>query len=152
MKAMAVSAAILIMMLATDSWGTSNLNLSKSNINREFPNDTLATASVNLGAGESMIVYNTPAKGDFLLTQFCASPDASGGIRLDASGFGGIAQTGATSCFTFTPGVSIPKNSSLSCTTFSAVLATAPATSADAAAAIIPASYFCTISGLQTPK
>jgi len=143
------AAAILVVMLATNSWATSNLNLSKSNINREFPSAALATASVDLGASESAIVYNTPAKGDFVLTQFCASPDAPGGIRLDATGFGGIAQTGATSCFTFTPGMSIPKSSTLSCTTFSPVTAAA---SPAIAAAVIPASYFCTISGVQTTK
>ena len=141
-------AAIFVALLATNSFATSNLNLSKSNINRvkEFPAGAVTTASVNLGPGESAIVYNTPTSGDFILTQFCASPDAPGGIRLDATGLGGIAQTGTTSCFTFTPGVSIPKGSTLSCTTF------APVVGASSAALVVTSSYFCTISGMQTAK
>jgi hypothetical protein len=148
MKAIcSVVVAISVAMLATNSWGASNLNLSKSNINREFPNAALTTASVNLGPSESVIVYTIPERGDFILTQFCASPDATGGIRLDATGLGGIAQTGATSCFTFSPGVSIPKGSTLSCSTGSAAPAFAATTSA-----LVVASYFCTISGMQTTK
>ena len=86
-----------------------------------------------------VVVYTVPAKGDFLLTQFCASPDASGGIRLDATGFGCIAQTvNGVSCYTFNPGVSIPQGSELTCTTSS---------SSD-----LSSSYFCMITGMQTAK
>ena len=142
-------AAILVAMLATNSWGTSNLNLSKSNVNREFPNASITTASVNLGQAESAAVYTTPARGDFILTQFCASPDVTGGIRLDATGLGGIAQVGSTSCITFTPGVSIPHSSTLSCTTNSIAAASAPTAGSSA---LVAAGFFCTISGMLTTK
>jgi hypothetical protein len=50
------------------------------------------------------------------LTEFCASPDAIGGSRLEASALGSIAQTtSALSCFAFNPGISIPKGSNVSC-------------------------------------
>ena len=138
--------AIFVVALATDSWGGSNLNLSKSNINRLQNNSLVITASVNLGASESVLIYTAPASGDFMLTQFCASPDATGGIRLDASALGSIAQTTtALSCFTFNPGVSIPKGSNVSCTT------NPSGTAAAAAPSALPSSgvFFCTISGLQ---
>ena len=143
-------AATVVAMIATRLFAASNLNLSKSNINREFPNASIVTASVNLGASESALVYTTPAKGDFVLTQFCASPDVSGGIRLDASALGSIAQSGSTSCITFTPGVSIPHNSMVSCTTGSAAAAAASQPASSSAAVV--ASFFCSISGMQTTK
>ena len=146
----AMAATIFVALLATNSWGTSNLNLSKSNVNREFPNASIVTASVNLGASESAILYNTPDKGDFILTQFCASPDATGGIRLDATKLGSVAQSGSTSCITFTPGVSIPHSSTVSCTTNAAAAAAASPSSTNSAAAV--ASFFCSISGMQTTK
>jgi len=127
-------------LLATNSWGSSNLNLSKSNINRvkDFPNAAVTTASINLtGPSDTEVVYTTPASGDFILTQFCASPSPDGGVLLSAAGLGGIAQAGLTNCFTFTPGLSIPKGSAVSCSTF-------PGAS--------PGSYFCMISGVQTTK
>jgi hypothetical protein len=133
-------AAISVALLATNAWGTSNLNLSKSNINRvrDFPNAAVITASLNLtGPSDTQVIFTTPAAGDFILTEFCASPSPDGGVLLSANGLGGIAQTGLTSCFTFTPGLSIPKNSALSCSTFSGASA---------------GSYFCMISGVQTPK
>jgi hypothetical protein len=143
-----MATVISIAMVTTNAWGTSNLNLSKSNVNREFPNASIATASVNLtGPGDTQVIYTTPAKGDFMLTQFCASPDAPGGVRLDAAGFGGIAQTGTTSCLTFSPGVSIPKGAALSCSIGGTVTA-----SASTSSAAIVASFFCTISGMQTIK
>jgi hypothetical protein len=149
LKAIAyVVIAIPIAMVTTDSWGTNNLNLSKSNADREFPNAAIATALVNLtGPGDTQVVYTTPAKGDFMLTQFCASPDAPGGIRLDAAGLGGIAQTGASSCFTFSPGVSIPEGAALSCSIAGTVTA-----SASTSSGAIVGNFFCTISGLQTLK
>ena len=150
-----LTAALLVILRATGSWGANNLNLSKSNINRLQTAAQVVTATTNLGPGESVSVYNTPASGDFLLTQFCASPDATGGVSLDVSGFGTIAQTTSTlSCFTFNPGVSVPKGSTLSCTTSAAG---APALSAGCSAVgspavVPPAAFFCTISGLQTTK
>jgi hypothetical protein len=155
MKATSIVTAILVMALAVNSWASSNLNLSKSNVNiyREIPNAAVTTASVNLtGTGDTETVYNTPAKGDFILTQFCASPDAPSGIRLDATGLGSIAQTGGTSCFTFSPGVSIPKSSTLSCSSLPTVVAGTASSSVSSAPALIAATYFCTISGLQTVK
>ncbi len=141
--------AIFVMLLATDSWGGSNLNLSKSNINRLQNNSVVITASVNLGASESVLIYTAPASGDFMLTQFCASPDATGGVRLDASALGSVAQTTtAMSCFTFNPGVSIPKGSNVSCTTNPTGIVAAAASPALPS----PSTFFCTISGLQTAK
>ncbi len=140
---------MLIALLATNASAANNLNLSKSNVNREFPSASIATASVTLGASESAIVYTTPARGDFILTQFCASPDATGGIRLDAGKLGSIAQSGTTSCITFTPGVSIPQNSTVSCTTNPSGAA---AVSSAAVTPALPASFFCSISGMQTTK
>ena len=68
-------AAAVVSLLVTKSWATTNYNSSKSNIYREFPNATLTTASINLtGPSDTQVVYTTPAKGDFLLTMFCASP------------------------------------------------------------------------------
>ncbi len=134
-----VLAAAVISLLVTNSWATTNYNSSKSNIYKEFPNATLTTASVNdSGPSDTQVVYTTPTKGDFLLTMFCASPEPNGGVRLDAAGLGGIAQTVLdTSCYTFTPGVSVPRDSAVTCST---------------ASGASPGSYFCTISGMQTAK
>ena len=135
-----VMALLLVAMLSTNSWGSSNLNLSKSNVNRvrDFPNAAVTTASINItGPNDTEIVYTTPASGDFILTEFCASPQPDGGVLLSAAGLGGIAQAGLTSCFTFTPGLSIPKGSAVSCSTTSGAS---------------PGSYFCMISGVQTAK
>jgi hypothetical protein len=134
------AAAISAALLTTNAWGSSNLNLSKSNVNRvrDFPNAAVTTASLNLsGPSDTEVIYTTPASGDFILTQFCASPAPDGGVLLSATGLVGIAQAGLTTCFTFTPGLSIPKNSALSCATFSGAS---------------PGSYFCMISGVQTPR
>ena len=76
--------AIFVVAVATNSWGGSNLNLSKSNINRLQNNSIVITASANLGASESVLIYTAPANGDFMLTQFCASrmrPEASDSRR-----------------------------------------------------------------------
>jgi hypothetical protein len=137
MKAISsIVAAISVAMLATNSWGSSNLNLSKSNVNR-FSQGVLATSSVNFnGIGT---VYTTPADGDFILTQFCADPSARGGIRLTVANFGTIAQTvDGVPCHTFAPGVSIPQSSALICSI-------TPSANARG-------TYFCTISGMQTPE
>jgi hypothetical protein len=131
--------AVAVGFLATNSWGASNLNLSKSNINRyiEFPDTALISATINLPANQSEVVYIVPPKGDFVLTEFCASPDVEHGVRLDASGFGSIAQTvNGVGCYSFTPGVSIPRGSTLTCSALSGVNS--------------DASYFCTISGMQS--
>ena len=80
-------------------------------------------------------MYTTAAHGDFILTQFCAGPNAFGGVQLEAANFGTIAETDSgVGCYTFTPGVSIPPNSELTCSTASSKGGT----------------HFCTISGMQT--
>ena len=122
----------LLMTVVSISLATSNLNLSKSNINRiQGAQIISATASLS-GSDQTQTVYITPDTGEFLLTQFCVSP-VNGGIRLAASGFGPIAHTGGAMCYTFSPGVIVPKNSTMTCST------TGYADSGD---------YFCTISGL----
>lgn len=127
---------VLLVAIVSISWAAINLNSSKSNIYREFPNGELVSATVSLsGPSETQTVYTTPGKGDFILTQLCVSP-VNGGIRLAASGFGPIAHIGADPCQIFTPGVSVPKRSALTCST------TSDAISGD---------YFCTISGMLEP-
>jgi hypothetical protein len=117
---------------ASISLAASNLNLSKSNINRVGGN-VIVSATVSLsGPYQTQAVYITPDTGEFLLTQLCVSP-VIGGIRLEASRFGPIAHTGDAMCYTFNPGVIVPKNSTMTCST------TGSARSGD---------YFCTISGL----
>jgi hypothetical protein len=138
MRGVCLAAAAAIVMAAANSWGAVNLNSSKSNVNRDYPKAAIATASATVGGPSvSQILYTTPEKGDFILTQFCASPDANGGIRLDVTGLGSIAQTGAVSCFTFSPGISIPRSAVVSCST---------------TAAASEGTYFCMISGMQTSK
>jgi hypothetical protein len=84
-------------------------------------------------------VYTTPASGDFILTQFCADPGATGGVQLQAASFGTIAQTvSGTNCYTFTPGMAIPESTALSCVPAATVFVSKTST------------YFCTISGMQT--
>lgn len=146
MKITSLLALTFALLVAAEALGAIKLNSSKSNAYREYPNASLTTASTQLGAGESAAVYNVPTRGDFILTQFCGSLDAPGGIRLDASGFGSLAQVGVMGCYTFTPGVSVPAGSTLSCNI--------GASAGTAAAATLPvaASYFCTISGMQTMK
>lgn len=126
---------VTVLLVSTSSWGTTNYNSSKSNIYRLFPDAMITTASINFSGGEGGVVYITPANGDFILTQFCAGPNAFGGVQLEAANFGTIAQTdNGVGCYTFTPGVSIPPNSALSCST----------------ASFYRTTYFCMISGIQT--
>ena len=150
-----LAAALLVILLATGSWGANNLDLSKSNVNRLETASQVVTASANLGASESVLLYTAPASGDFVLTQFCASPDATGGVRLDVNGFGSIAQTtSALSCFTFNPGISVPKGSTVSCTTnpSGAPPLSAGGSVVSSPPVVPPGAFFCTISGLQTAK
>ena len=147
MKRLLLAAAV-VSLLATNSWGAIRLNSSRSNNCREYPNAAVVTGTVDLPGGPavSAVVYAVPAKGDFVLTQFCASPDANGGIRLDATGFGAIAQTvNGVSCYTFNPGVSIPRGSELTCTTSSSA-------SSSAGSLVVTPGYFCMITGMQTAK
>jgi hypothetical protein len=122
----------LLVTATSISLAASNLNLSKSNINR-IQGAQIVSATVSLsGSDQTQAVYITPDTGEFLLTQLCVSP-VNGGIRLAASGFGPIAHLGGAICTTFSPGVIVPKNSTVTCST------TGYADSGD---------YFCTISGL----
>ena len=110
--------AVLIVTMFSFAWAAINLNSSKSNIYRELPGTVLVSASTPLGPPNvPETVYTTSATGDFVLTQFCASP-VSSGTRLAAVGLGGIAQTTATTlCYTFQPGLIMPKGGPITCTT-----------------------------------
>lgn len=132
-----LAALLLMPVSSTGAAATSNLNLSKSNINREFPGGKMVTATVSLtNPNETKIVYSTPASGDFILTQVCTS-SVNGGIRLAVSGFGPIADISQPSCQSFTPGISLPSDAAITCST--------------TAYAAAGGSYFCTISGVRPP-
>jgi len=131
-------AAVISLLAATNSWGTTNYNSSKSNVYLSVPDTTVTTASTNVSFAGG-VVYTTLATGDFILTQFCADPAATGGIRLQAGSFGTIAQTvSGTNCYTFTPGMAIPQSTALTCVPATTVFVSKTST------------YFCTISGMQT--
>jgi hypothetical protein len=125
--------AVTIGLLATSSWATSNLNLSKSNINREFPRGQFVTASTDFSGAVSQIVYTTPPTGDFILTQVCTGL-ATGGTLVQVGGVR-IAQVGSGLCQTFTPGTVLLPGQVVTCTTFDA-----------------DASTFCTITGVLQPS
>lgn len=124
-------------LLVTSASAATTVKGSKSNSDNKLKAG-LASATVTLSAAsETKTVYRTPAAGDFLLTHICVSPAASGGMLLSADGLGAIAHLGgAESCATFTPGVLLPPNANLTCSTFASAAA---------------GSYFCTISGLLAP-
>ncbi len=130
--AVAVPGALLL--LVAMSWAATNLNSSRSNIYREFPGTRLVTASTPLfRANDTQVVYTTAPTGDFILTQFCASP-VTGGVLLSAVRVGGIAQTTVGSlCYSFQPGFVMPQNSAIICATTSAAETGA---------------FFCSIAGL----
>jgi len=131
-------AAVISLFFVTSSWSTTNYNSSKSNVYLSFPNAMITTASISFPGGVVDVVYTTPATGDFILTQFCAGPNWLGSVELDAA-YGTIAEAGnGMGCYTFTPGMSIPPNSALSCS------------AAASAARGIQVTHFCTISGMQT--
>lgn len=122
----------LLMLLVAVAWASIALNSSRSNIYRVQGAVVLSATASLTGPNQTQTVFTTPDDGDFVLTQLCVGPVA-GGIRLAATGFGPIAHTGGTPCYTFVPGVSVPKTSTMTCAT------TAAAARGD---------YFCTISGL----
>ena len=140
MKRLLLAAAV-VTLLAANSWAATSVKSSKSNSSfRLFPNPAMTTASTTFSNIAGAVVYTTPADEDFILTQFCADPTAPNGIRLDAANLGTIMQTVAgVSCYTFTPGLLLPHNSALTCS--------APSASNFRVAR---ATYFCTISGMQT--
>ena len=110
--------AVLIVTMFSFAWAFNSTHSSKSNIYRELPGTVLVSASTPLGPpNDQQTVYTTAATGDFVLTQFCASP-VNNGTRLAAVGLGGIAQTTATTlCYTFQPGLIMPKGATITCTT-----------------------------------
>ena len=91
---------------------------SKSNLYRELPGTTLVSVSTPLiTTVEPQAVYTTSPTADFVLTQFCASSTING-IRLAATLLGGIAHTTTTTlCYTFQPGLIMPKAALITCTT-----------------------------------
>jgi len=121
----------VIGLCATTSRATT-LNTTRSNTFKAFPRGMLVTASTEISGAASQVVYRTPATGDFILTQVCTGL-APGGTLFQVGG-NGIAQVGSGLCQTFTPGMALPKDEVVTCTTFSA----------DAAS-------FCTITGIQEP-
>ena len=128
----ATIAGLLVVIVVTISWAASNLDLSKSNINR-FQGAVFVAATVSLaGSNQTETVFTTPETGDFVLTQVCVSP-VTGGIRLAVRGFGPIVHTSDAPCYIFDPGMSVPKGSPITCST------TSRPNRGD---------YFCTISGL----
>ena len=122
-------------LLVSGAWA-GTINTTKSNTFREVNAPVLSATTSLSGASDTQAVYTTPDRGDFILTQLCTA-FANGGIRLAVTGFGDIAHTGSVACYSFTPGVSIPKDSTITCST---------------TAVADPGSYFCMISGFQTTK
>jgi hypothetical protein len=117
------AAAVLVVTMLSFAWAATNLTLnsSRSNIYRELPGTTLVSASTPLiTTAVPQLVYTTPPTGDFVLTQFCASPTFSG-IRLAATGLVGLGDIAHTTtsilCYTFQPGLIMPKAAQITCTT-----------------------------------
>lgn len=128
----AILVGSIIGLSATSCWAGSNLNLSKSNVNRTS-RGIYVTASTNISGSVSQIVYQTPATGDFILTQVCTGL-ATGGMLLQVAGVG-IAHVGSGLCQTFTPGMILSPDQVVTCTTFAA-----------------DASSFCAITGILAPS
>ena len=117
MRRVLLTGAVAVLILSTLSfgWAATNLSSSKSNIYREFPGTLLVSASTPVSVpNQPQIVYTTPATGDFILTQFCAGP-VNGGMRLAAVGLGSIAHTSDQLCYTFQPGLIMPKAAAITC-------------------------------------
>jgi hypothetical protein len=129
-------AAVMTGLLLTSSWAATTVNSSRSNSSERLQGKFVTATAQLSGADDTQTVYTTPTSGDFILTQICVSPSVTGGIRLDASGFGSIAHLGVAGhgCQTFSVGVLLPRGSPITCSTF-----------AEASAG----SYFCAISGSQ---
>ena len=136
MKMLAL-AGVLLSLAAPAGAGV--INTTRSNTFRDYPRATAVTAWVDLaGPSDTQTVYTTLPSRDFVLTMMCVSPEAAGGIRLDAGGFGGIAHLGGarSSCQSFSPGVVLPRDSTVTCSTF-------PRAG--------PGDYFCMIAGVLYP-
>jgi hypothetical protein len=128
----------IIALMATSAWATSNLNLSKSNINRLQRAGTLVSASAEVRGDVPAVVYNTPPNADFVMTQICAGP-VNGGIFIAYAwdfemNVRPVAFVAGGQCQTFSPGMFLPAGKSVTCTP-----------SFD-----FEAPTFCTITGIQT--
>ncbi|MGH8556949.1 MAG: hypothetical protein ACRESZ_05700 [Methylococcales bacterium] len=112
------------------------ITTSKSNTYRVSTESKIVSATATLnGANQTVTVFTTPAAGDFVLRQVCTS-FTNGGIRLAASDFGPIAHIVGPNCQMFDPGVSVPENSEITCST---------TRFAD------PREQFCAITGFSLP-
>src|SRR5262249_13483808 len=111
-----IALAAIGVLFATSVWATSNLNLSKSNINRTFPRAKFVTATVDISGSQSALVYQVPADGDFVLTLVCVGP-ANGGVRIQVGG-GRVAHGASGSCQPFAPGVLLHPDGRVPCPPF----------------------------------
>jgi hypothetical protein len=127
-----VGAAVVL--LVTSAWAQSNLNLSKSNINR-LSRGTLVTASTSVSATAGQFLYRTPAAGDFVLTQVCAGSTTVSDYFVFQIGGVSIAQVGSGVCQTFSPGLILTPDQPLTC----------------GSSDIFSRGSFCTITGIQEP-
>lgn len=129
-----ICATALVTLLAPAAWSGTSVKSSKSNSSDRVVAKNV-TASTNLsGASETQTVYTTPAAGTFLLTQVCVGP-VNGGMQINASGLGGVVFVMGGSCVSM-QGTIMPPSSTITCST---------------GASASEGSYFCTISGLQSP-
>lgn len=125
---------VAILVLSTTSvWAGSNLNLSKSNINRMLGRGTFVTASVDVAGTAAYLLYSTPADTDFVLTQVCVGT-VNGGVLLQVGG-ASLVQVGSGQCQSFSPGMVLPRDQAVTCTSFDA-----------------GASTFCSITGVLAPS
>ncbi|MDX2168375.1 MAG: hypothetical protein SF182_14975 [Deltaproteobacteria bacterium] len=125
---------------ATISFRATSVKSGKSNTSDRLALARVVTASIALsGPSDTKVVCQTPATGDFVLTQICVSPIAAGGILVSAAKLGPVAQLGGAvrSCQSFNPGFLLPPSAAISCSTF---------------ATATPGPYFCMIAGLLTPS
>jgi len=135
----ALHVSALIALTATSAWATSNLNLSKSNINRLQRGGILVTASTEVRGETPIVVYTTPANADFVLTQICAGP-VNGGVILGSGWLFPPSQVrlafvGGGLCQAFAPGMPLPPSQPVTC----------------AASFDFEATTFCTITGILSP-
>ncbi len=128
-----IAVFVLGLLVTAMVWATSNLNLSKSNINRVGSAVVMSGSATLSGPSQTQTVMNVPETGDFVLTQVCIGP-VNGGIRLEARGLGPLVHVGDPLCVSLQPGISVRPGAALTCSTTGFA---APG-----------GDYFCTISGL----
>ncbi len=105
-----------------------------------------ASATIT-SSSSSDVVFTTPTKGSFLLTQLCASSNVGAPpISLSGNTFGNIAILASSppSCVSFSPGSALPSNEALSC---DFTCYTIPC-----AVPVIKPNIVCSISGVIEPK